>query len=87
VIIEAMQAGVPVISTMHRASPELITHGENGLLVPIQDSQALAEAIKQIALDVPLRKRMGEASCMKGQWFRTEAVMPRMLKIIFKENV
>lgn len=87
VIIEAMQAGVPVISTLHRAIPELITHGENGLLVPIRDSQALAEAIKQIALDAPLRKRMGEASYMKGQWFRTEAVVPRMLKLIFKENV
>lgn len=87
VIIEAMQAGVPVISTMHRAIPELITHGENGLLVPIQDSQALAEAIKQIALDAPLRKRMGEANYMKGQGFRTEAVVPTILKLIFKENV
>jgi glycosyltransferase involved in cell wall biosynthesis len=87
VIIEAMQAGVPVISTMHRAIPELITHGENGLLVPIQDSQALAEAIKQMALDAPLRKRMGEANYMKGQGFRTEAVVPTILKLIFKENV
>ena len=87
VIIEAMQAGVPVISTLYRAIPELITHGENGLLVPIQDSQALAEAIKQMALDAPLRKRMGEANYIKGQWFRTEAVVPTILKLIFKENV
>jgi glycosyltransferase involved in cell wall biosynthesis len=72
---------------MHRAIPELITHGENGLLVPIQDSQALAEAIKQMALDAPLRKRMGEANYMKGQGFRTEAVVPTILKLIFKENV
>jgi len=87
VIIEAMQAGVPVISTLHRAIPELITHGENGLLVPTQDSQMLAEAIKQMALDAPLRKRMGEANYRKGQRFRTETVVPTMLKLIFKGTV
>jgi glycosyltransferase involved in cell wall biosynthesis len=85
VIIEAMQAGVPVISTRHRAIPELITHGENGLLVPVRHSRALAAAIKQMALDEPLRKRMGEANYRKGQLFHTEVVVPKLLKLIFPE--
>jgi glycosyltransferase involved in cell wall biosynthesis len=85
VIIEAMHAGVPVISTQHRAIPELVTHGENGILVPVQDSYALAKAIRQIALDRPLRERMGHANYRRGQEFRTEVVVAQMMKIIFPE--
>jgi glycosyltransferase involved in cell wall biosynthesis len=81
VIIEAMQAGVPVISTEHQAIPELITHGENGLLVPVRDNHALAEAIQRIALDRPLRTQMGEANYRRGQEFRADVVVPRILQI------
>lgn len=86
VIIEAMQAGVPVISTQLRAIPELITHGENGFLVPPQDSRALAEAIRQIALDSPLRERMSRASWRRGQEFRPDVVVSKMLAIVFRER-
>ncbi len=83
VIIEAMRAGVPVISTQHRAIPELITHGQNGFLIPVQNSQALAEAIKHIALDRPLRKRMGQSNYRRGEEFRAELIVPQILGIIF----
>jgi glycosyltransferase involved in cell wall biosynthesis len=82
-IIEAMQAGIPVISTRLRAIPELITDGENGFLVPTQDSHALAEAIKRIALDSSLRERMGEANYRRGKEFCPEVVVPQILDIIF----
>lgn len=85
VIIEAMHAGIPVISTQHRAIPELITNGENGILVPIRDSQALAGAIKEIALDCTMRNRMGRANFQRGQEFRTDVVITKMLKIIYPE--
>jgi len=42
---EAMAAGVPTISTNTSAIPEIITDGEDGLLVPPEDPEALAEAI------------------------------------------
>jgi glycosyltransferase involved in cell wall biosynthesis len=86
VIIEAMQSGVPVITTQHRAIPELITHGENGLVIPVRDSHALAEAINLIALDHSLRARMGKANYDRGQEFRTDVVVPKVLKLIFPEN-
>jgi glycosyltransferase involved in cell wall biosynthesis len=82
-IIEAMQAGVPVISTRLRAIPELITDGENGFLVPVQDSHALAEAIKRIALDPFLRESMGKANYRRGQEFRPDVIVPQILDIIF----
>jgi len=48
VIIEAMAHGVPVIGTHHAAIPELVRHGQTGLLVPPGDARALAEAMKEL---------------------------------------
>jgi glycosyltransferase involved in cell wall biosynthesis len=85
VLIEAMHAGVPVISTQARTFPELITHGVNGFLVPTRDSSALADAIKQLAMDPVLTKKMGEANHRKGDEFRADAVVTQLLKIIFPD--
>jgi glycosyltransferase involved in cell wall biosynthesis len=83
VLIEAMHAGIPVISTRHRAIPELVTNGENGILVPVKDPDALAEAIKKIAEDPYLRRQMGLANCRRGNAFRTDVVVDRMTKMLF----
>lgn len=46
VLVEAMAAGVPIISTnCNYGPPELLNNGEYGKLVPINDSKAMAEAI------------------------------------------
>ncbi len=83
VLIEAMHAGVPVITTQIRTLPELVTNGVNGFLVPTQDSEALAEAIRKLALDPELGGKMGAANRSKGQEFRADAVVAQMLKIVF----
>lgn len=83
VIIEAMHAGVPVVSTQVRTFPELITHGSNGFLVPQQDSAALAKVIHILAVDPALRKKMGEANHRKGVEFRADTVVKKMLGIVF----
>jgi len=85
VLIEAMHAGVPVISTQVRTFPELITNGVNGFLVPTQDSYFLAEAILILAVDPILRKKMGVANHLKGQEFRADYVVTQLLKIIFPD--
>jgi glycosyltransferase involved in cell wall biosynthesis len=85
VLIEAMHAGVPVISTQARTIPELVTNGVNGFLVPAQDSYVLAETIIVLAVDPNLRKWMGEANRLKGQEFRADAVVGQLLKIIFPD--
>jgi glycosyltransferase involved in cell wall biosynthesis len=87
VLIEAMHAGVPMISTKIRTIPELITDGINGFLVPIQDSQSLAEAILQLVVDPKLREKMGHANRLKGEEFRADRVVAQLLKIIFPNQV
>jgi glycosyltransferase involved in cell wall biosynthesis len=85
VLIEAMHAGVPVITTQVRTFPELITHGINGFLVPTQDSDYLAQAIILLAVDPELRERMGEANHLKSREFCAENVVGQLLKIVFPD--
>lgn len=48
VIVEAMAAGLPVITTTHSMGPDVITEGKNGWIVPIRDSQSLKDRILQL---------------------------------------
>jgi glycosyltransferase involved in cell wall biosynthesis len=56
VIIEGMAAGKPVVATNGGGVPEIVEDGETGLLVPMGDATAMAEAICQI-LETPERAR------------------------------
>jgi len=58
--IEAMACGKPVICTqLHNGVNDINPHGVTGLTVPVQDPVALAGAIKQLANDQELCKRLG----------------------------
>ena len=59
VVIEAMAAEIPVIGTDAEGVPEIIDHGRNGMLVPPRDSDALANALRNLAEDTGLRERLG----------------------------
>lgn len=59
VIPEAMACGTPVLATAVDGIPEIITHGENGWLIPANDEAALIEAV--LRLQRPeLRERLAE---------------------------
>lgn len=60
VLLEAMYHGLPIVTTKISAMPELVTDGENGLLVPVADPIALAEAISKLIEHPDLRGQMGE---------------------------
>jgi glycosyltransferase involved in cell wall biosynthesis len=63
VLIEAMAAGLPTIASAGvGAIPEVVLHGETGLLVPPGDVTALAHAIETLTVDPALRRRMGAAA-------------------------
>jgi len=48
VIVEAMAAGLPVITTPNSMGPEVITDDKNGYIVPIRNVEALSNAIKKL---------------------------------------
>lgn len=57
-VIEAMARGVPVIATDRGGPAEIITNGEDGLLVPIGDPAAMAAAAKRIVTEPELAQRI-----------------------------
>lgn len=66
VLIEAMAAGLPVVSTRLTGIPELVDSGRTGLLVPPADALALADALHELSRDGELRRRMGAAGREKA---------------------
>ena len=61
-VLEAMSHGLPVIATAVQGVDEIILDGENGLLVPLEDPQALSNAILRLLRDPAERRRLGLAA-------------------------
>ncbi|QQG42927.1 MAG: glycosyltransferase family 4 protein [Candidatus Giovannonibacteria bacterium] len=59
-LIEAGQAGLPVVATKVGGIPWIIKDGESGILVPPKNPEALAGAIKKLLDDGGLRQQMGQ---------------------------
>lgn len=64
-IMEAMALGKPVISTIHSGIPELVSSGEDGILVPERDVEKLSAAMEQVITDEALSVRLGIAARAK----------------------
>ena len=60
-ILEAMAAGLPVVSSRVGGVPELVVDGVTGLLVPPGDPAAMAAALGRLLEDADLRRRLGAA--------------------------
>ncbi|MCC6934553.1 MAG: glycosyltransferase family 4 protein, partial [Candidatus Yanofskybacteria bacterium] len=71
-ILEAMQAGVPVITTTAGGNPEVVVQGENGFLVRYNDEFNIAEAIKTVSRQPELRERLIEQGRVTAQAFSLE---------------
>ena len=60
-ILEAMRAGLPVVSSAVGGIAESVLDGESGFVVPQGDVDALRERLKQLLIDPGLRARMGRS--------------------------
>jgi len=61
-VLEAMSMGLAIVTTNAPGCRETVTDGVNGFIVPVGDSEALAEAMGRLAEDPALIKRFGERS-------------------------
>jgi Glycosyl transferases group 1 len=81
VIIEGMAVARPVVSTRLAGIPELVAHGETGLLVAPGDTSALAQALEELIRDPGLRSRYGRAGRARiEQHFRIEHTVAPLLQ-------
>lgn len=67
VLVEAMQAGLPVVASRAAAVPEVVDHGRTGLLVEPGRPDALAEALEDVLRDPVKRRRMGAAGRIRAR--------------------
>jgi starch synthase len=75
VISEALSQGLPVIATPNSGATESVRDGTEGFIVPIRDSQAIAERLHQLATDKDLLVAMRLACLRRAQeqsWARYE---------------
>lgn len=80
-LVEAMGVGIPVVATAAGGHLEIVTHGENGLLVDRQAGIALAEAISRIVRTPDLRERLIEGGRARAEVFRPERHVEKMLEV------
>jgi len=86
---ESLAVATPVVATRIEGNPELVAHGEHGLLVPPRDPSTLADAVLEMAVAGPDRRQaMGMAGrrivearfSMAVKIARTEALYRRVLQ-------
>lgn len=86
--LEAMASGIPVVASRIGGIPDIVKNGENGLLMPPEDSQALADSIIFLLDNEGVRQKMGENGRRKAENYtwdkvaqRTETVYKKLLRI------
>lgn len=81
-ITEAMACGLPVIASRHTVAPEVIEHGESGLILnDAHDPDELAIWICRLATDCAFRQRLGENAARTASqftWERNSAGMKQL---------
>jgi glycosyltransferase involved in cell wall biosynthesis len=71
VLVEALEAGLPVVTTRWAAIPEIIEDGVNGLLAKPRDVEDLAEKIGQVIREPALREQISRANRQRFEDFYT----------------
>jgi len=74
-LLEAMASGLPVISTACVGSCELVTEGVSGILVPVENEEALAAAMCRLMIDEKLRERLGRSARAAAERYSIDTVI------------
>jgi colanic acid/amylovoran biosynthesis glycosyltransferase len=84
VLMEAMALGVPVIAPDVAGIPELVEHGESGLLFTAGDWEQLAEHMCALGADTPLRARLASSARhrIEEQFDMADAVAPLFERLV-----
>lgn len=82
VLLEAAASGRPVVTTDSPGCRDAVIDGETGYLIPVRDSEALADRIGKLLQDGQLRREMGKAGRERAKAeFATARVVSDTLKV------
>lgn len=85
-LCEAMAAGLPVICFDSIHPDDILTNGEDGLVVPEGDIPALAKTIEGLMNNERERKRLGQNASKIREKLSVEVVGKQVLDFMFSEN-
>jgi len=81
VVVEAGQAGVPVVATNVGGIPDVIKHGVNGLLVPPDDTPALTSALRSLLENENMRRDLAHAHRERMKEFTVERMITKTIAV------
>jgi glycosyltransferase involved in cell wall biosynthesis len=81
-LVEALDAGTPVLSTAVGGVEEVVTAGVNGLLVPPGDVDALAGAIRRFLSEPELENRLRAAAAASVERYRPETILGELEAVL-----
>jgi glycosyltransferase involved in cell wall biosynthesis len=84
-VLEALAAQVPVVATAVGGVTDIITDGDSGLLVAVDDVRALRDRLVALAGDAPLRRRLTVAGLLRAQSTYSEDTVIGRLAGIYQE--
>lgn len=84
VIVEALAAGLPIISTDQGAITESVIDGVNGFIVPSNDPEAIAEKLRYLMSNDEMRKKMGKSSRLTYEQKFSEKQLVQNMDMVFK---
>jgi glycosyltransferase involved in cell wall biosynthesis len=83
-LLEAMAAGLPIVATRVPGIVDQVEEGKEGVLLPAQNSDALADAMGQIASDSHLASSLSDQAARRSMEFRWERVADKYLALYQK---
>jgi glycosyltransferase involved in cell wall biosynthesis len=84
-LLEAMAASLPIIATGVGGNPEVVLHGETGLLSPRRDARAMGLNLAALATDARRRAQMGAAGRRRVETVFTQERMHRRYAALYGE--
>ena len=90
VVLEAMAAGLPVVATNVGGTPEIVLHGETGLLVEPGDAFQLASAMITLLQNPSMCKKMGDAGKKRVNLFSIESMTQKteaLYMMLYKQKM
>jgi len=76
-LLEAMAAGLAIVTTDAGAAPDILEAGCDAAIVPVADASALAAAMEGFVLDAERRREYGERARMRARAFTCDRILSR----------
>ena len=85
VVLEAMAAGLPVVSTRVEGIPQVVRHGQDGLLAEPGDAQGLADALLKVARGEVNTEALGDSGWRRQREHFSDVSMAARVAAVYRE--